>query len=132
MVTGAPNAAGDTNTFTTGTFSSVSETTLSDANFVSSDTSGQIFQSNLTNLPSGVSFSIVGVKLSARSSKSVSGITSLALGVKTGGTASATAPVALTGAWTTLESYLPLNPISTSPWTMTEANALQLHLESSP
>lgn len=130
LVTLAPNAAGDLNQWT-GAFTNVNPTTANDASVVSTATSGNIFQANLINLPTGT-FNVLGVKASARATQTGAGITGLSLGVKTNATNNVPAAVTQAATWGTTETYYPTNPITVAPWTTTEINALQVHLQSAP
>lgn len=130
LVTLAPNAAGDANTWT-GAFSDVNETTINDATLISSTTAGDNFQANLTNLPAG-SFAVQAVKVAARASKSTTGIASIAPGVKTNTTISVPAASPLSTAFQTVETLYNINPVTVAPWSMTEINSLQTNIQSGP
>ncbi|HLZ10233.1 MAG TPA: hypothetical protein VKT80_16710, partial [Chloroflexota bacterium] len=64
LLTMAPNAAGDTNNWTNA-FSNINPNLINDSNVIFVNTTGQDFQANLTDMPSG-SFAILAVKAAAR------------------------------------------------------------------
>jgi hypothetical protein len=130
VVTLAPSAAGTTNQWT-GAYTDISESTLNDATLVTSATSGQNFQCNFNDLPSG-SFAIKAVKATARAVQTGGGIASLALGLYTNATVSVPSASALTTTWDTYETLYQTNPVTSSAFTPTEVNALQLNLQSAP
>jgi hypothetical protein len=131
LVTMAPNAAGDNNNWTAGTFSSINPTTINDANVISVNTTAQDFQANLIDLPSG-SFSIGAIKVAARAQLTAGATpTQLKVGVRTASTNyPGTALTPATGAWTTLESFLATDPATSAAWLQSVMNALQLELQS--
>jgi len=130
VVTLAPSAAGTTNQWT-GAYTDISESTLNDATLVSSATSGQNFQCNLNDLPS-TSLAIKAVKATARGVQTGGGIAGLALGLYTSATVSVPSASALTTTWDTYETLYQTNPVTSSAFTPTEVNALQLNLQSAP
>ena len=132
VVTLNPNANGDTNQWT-GTQSDLNESYINDATAVGNDAvgGGQNFQCHMSDLPAG-NFKIEGIKIAARTAQNGGNVTSIAVGVKTNATVSVPAPVALTSAWTTTETYYSSNPVMAAPWAVSEINSLQLNLQSSP
>lgn len=130
VVTHAPNLAGTTTAWT-GAFTDVNENTINDATIVTSATSAQNEQFQLTDLPSG-SFSVQSVRLSSRSSSTGAGISGYSLGVFTNAAVSVPSPISLTPAWTPIETYYSINPITSSVWTPSEINSLQMNMQSAP
>lgn len=132
LVSLAPNAAGDLNQWT-GSYTNVNPTWINDTSYVTDNTSGNLFESNLINLPTGIgAVAVQGVKVAARAAKYGSGMGSLSLGVKTNATVSAPAAVAQGVGWATTETYYLTNPVTSSTWTSSEIDALQLLLKSAP
>jgi hypothetical protein len=130
LVTMAPNAAGDANNWTTGTFASINPTTINDANVIAVNTTAQDFQANCIDLPTG-SFGVAAVKLAARMEVTAGSTpTSLKLGVKTGGTVNVDAGHAGTAAFTTYERLMTQNPVTSAAWLASAMNALQMDLQS--
>jgi hypothetical protein len=130
LVTMAPNAAGDANNWTTGTYASINPTTINDANVIAVNTTGQDFQANCIDLPSG-SFSVNAVKVAARAEVTAGSTpTSVKLGVKTGGTVNVDAGHTLTAAFTTYERLMTTNPVTSAAWLSSDMNALQMDLQS--
>jgi len=130
LATLAPNAAGDLNQWT-GSYTDLNETTISDATVVANGVSGNNFQCNLSNLPTG-SYSIQAVKISSRATKSETGPTSIAVGVKTNSTVSVPAATSLPVAFQLVETLYSTNPVTSSAWTSTEIDALQINLQIAP
>lgn len=131
LATLTPNAAGDLSQWT-GAYTDIDESTANDTDVVNATVSGNVFQCNLSNLPVG-SWQVHGVKVNARATKVGSGISSMSLGLKTNGANHVPAPVSLGATWTTVESVIfNTNPVTTTNWTPTDINALQLHLEAAP
>lgn len=130
LVTNAPNAAGDANNWTTGTYASINPTTINDANVIAVNTTTQDFQANLIDLPSG-SFSVAAVKIAARAELTAGAVpTGLKLGVKSSGTVNVGSANTLTTAWVTYERLMLTNPVTAAAWTVSDINALQLDLQS--
>jgi hypothetical protein len=129
LATLAPNAAGDTNNWTNA-YTNINPVTINDANVVYVNTTAQDFQANLTDLPSG-SFSVQAVKIAVRAEVTAGATpTGLKLGVKSGGTVNVGSAQTGTVAFTTYESLLTQNPVTSAAWTPTDINALQLDLQS--
>lgn len=131
LVTLAPNAAGTTNNWTSGAYTNINPTTINDAVYNADDTSGHIFEANVTNLPS-TNVSVLGVKIIARALKSASGPGSLALGVYTNSSQSYPTEQALQTGWDNYENYFLTNPVTTSNWTAAEIDSLQISLKTMP
>lgn len=130
LVTLAPNANGDVNNWTTGTFSSINPTTINDANVIAVNTTGQDFQANLIDLPAG-SFSINAVKVIARTEVTAGSTpTGVKLGVKSGGTVDVGSLNTPGAAFTNLERLMTTNPVTSAAWTQSDVNALQIDLRS--
>jgi hypothetical protein len=130
LLTMAPNAAGDANNWTTGTFASINPTSINDTNVIAVNTTGQDFQANCTDLPTG-SFGVLAVKVAARAAVTVGSTpTAVKLGVKTGGTVNVDAGHAATAGFTTYERLMTQNPVTSAAWLSSAMNALQMDLQS--
>ncbi|MGZ3793944.1 MAG: hypothetical protein ACXVCP_16440 [Bdellovibrio sp.] len=131
LVTLAPNAAGTTNQWT-GTYSNINPTTINNAVNITDGTSGDTFQCKMNSLPTG-NFSILGVKVAAFGLKTTTGPGSLAVGVYTNSSASVPAAVGLQTTWgPTVETLYSTNPVTSSAWTSSEINSLQMNLQTAP
>jgi len=131
LLTMAPNAAGDVNNWTTGTYANINPTAINDASVIAVNTTGQDFQANLIDLPAG-SFGIVqAVKAAVRSEITAGAVpTSLKIGVKTNSTVNVDAGHAQTTAFLTYERLMPINPVTSAAWLASEMNPLQIDLQS--
>jgi hypothetical protein len=130
LVTMALNATGDANNWTTGTFASINPVTINDANVIAVNTTGQDFQANCIDLPSG-SFSVLAVKVAARAEVTAGSTpTSLKMGVKTGGTVNVDGGRSPTSGFLTYERLMTQNPVTSAAWLQSAMNALQLDLQS--
>lgn len=129
LVTLAPNGAGDTNTFTSGAYTDIDELDVSHADAVNSGTAAQDFLCNVSAMPSGT-YSILAVRVAARGAKGSSGPGQLEVGVKTVATINLASAAALTGGYATYERLMATNPVTSSDWTKSEGNALQIALRS--
>lgn len=129
LVTLAPNAAGDTNNWT-GAYTQVNEVTISDATPVFVNTTGQDFQANLIDLPSG-NFTVNAVKIAARAEVTAGATpTGLKLGVKTGGTINVGGAQTLSASFATYERLMTTNPVTATAWAQADINPLQIDLQS--
>ena len=128
LVTLAPNAAGDANTFTAGAYTDINEVAKNDADTAYSDTPGQGLLVGLSDLPEG-DFIVKDLAVVARLSDGVGGM-GMKLGVKTNGSVVLSDTIALEGAWETKGMSFPINPITDNVFTLAEINALQLAFES--
>lgn len=130
VMTMAPSAAGDTNNWT-GAYTAVNPVTINDSSTIVVNTTGQDFEANLTDLVSGT-WQIRAVKIAARAELTAGSTpTGIKLGVKTGGTLNVGGAQTPTVAFTTFESLLTQNPVTSAAWVQSDMNALQLALESS-
>jgi hypothetical protein len=121
---------GDTDAWT-GAVSDVNEVTLNDATSVFTNTAALDEEFVGSALPAGL-FTVTSVMATARCSATVaSTATSIAVGVRSGGTTAPGTPVAQTTAWAMNESLMLLNPVTSAPFTNAEVNALQINLRSS-
>lgn len=129
LATLAPNAAGDANAWT-GAHTDINEPTVNDATTLHTDTPGLDAQVGLSEPPAGA-FTVRGVYLSARVSKSVGATAgSVCLGVRNGGVTDPGTPQACTTAWTPAQRVMVQNPVTGNIWQLSEVNALQLNLRS--
>jgi hypothetical protein len=129
LATMAPNAAGDTDTWPTGTYASVNPTTINDSNVVNTNSTGADEEFNLTDPPSGT-FAVLAVKLAMRAANAAGAATNVALGLKSGGTIDSPTASTLTTVFTTYERLLATNPVTGVNFTAAEAAALQINLRS--
>jgi len=128
LVTLAPNAAGDVNSWT-GAYTDIDETAWADTDLIYTDTDGNQFMCNLSTLPTGT-FTIRTVKMAVRASRTGSPTpTSLDVGVKSGGSVDVADNHALSLPWLTYERFMDLNPITSSAWSGAEITALQAVVE---
>jgi len=130
LLTMAPNAAGDVNNWTTGTYANINPVTINDASVVAVNTTAQDFEANLIDLPAGT-FSVNAVKAIARAEVTAGSVpTSLKIGVKTGGTVNVDAGRALSAGFLPYERLMTINPVTAAGWLASDMNALQMDLQS--
>lgn len=131
LLTMAPNAAGDVNNWTTGTYANINPTSINDASVIAVNTTGQDFQANLIDLPAGSFGNVQAIKASVRSEITAAAVpTSLKIGVKTGGTVNVDAGHAQTTGFLTYERLMVTNPVTSAAWLASEMNPLQMDLQS--
>ena len=119
----APNAAGDNNDWT-GAYTDIGEFVLSDADVISTSNPGDDFQCNLLGMPPG-NFSIKGVRVAARGSDSAQQLAAK-VGIRTNSTNYLGGARSLLAAWQTFAEIWTVNPDTSSPFTGSEIDALQL------
>ena len=131
LLTMAPNAAGDVNNWTTGTYANINPTVINDASVIAVNTTAQDFQANLIDLPAG-NFGIVqAVKAIARAEVTAGAVpTSLKIGVKTNSTVNVDAGRSLTAGFLPYERLMLINPVTSAAWQISEMNPLQIDLQS--
>jgi hypothetical protein len=130
LFSAAPNAAGDANTLDSGTYAEIDETSINDADLISSATASQAAQFGLTNMPAGV-FTIKDVSLVYRGIRGSSGIQNWKCGVKTNGSIDVSQTTLMDTAWNSyMRSFGSVNPVTGVAWTQAEIDALQLAFES--
>ena len=131
LLTMAPNAAGDTNNWTTGTYANINPVTINDASVIAVNTTGQDFQANLIDLPVGSFGNVQAVKAIARAEITAGSVpTSLKLGVKTNSTVNVDAGQSLTTGFLSYERLMVTNPVTSAAWLASEMNPLQIDLQS--
>ncbi|MGZ3768285.1 MAG: hypothetical protein ACXVCP_12695 [Bdellovibrio sp.] len=131
LVALTPNAAGDTSQWT-GAYTDIDETVYNDSDNIASSASGDVFQCNLSGLPAGT-FSVLGVKIGARATNFSAAPTSIALGVKTNGAVSLQSAVTQLPVWSYMDTpILTTNPVTSTDWTPTDINNLQISVQSAP
>jgi len=129
LSTMAPTGAGSTDAWT-GAYTDVNETTLSDANAISTNTASQDEQFNVTDLPSGT-FSIVAVRVAARASLGAGSTpTGISLGFNSGGTVAVGSPQTPGTSYGLIEETFTTNPVTSAAWAQSDMNALQMNLRS--
>ena len=122
-----PNAAGDTNEWT-GAYTDVDEVVINDSDTVYTDTAEEDVQFNLTDMPAG-NFEIKAVIASARIADGL-GTLDAQLGIKTNGSVNLGSTITLDSGWQTARQMWTQNPITASPFTVSEINALQAMVRS--
>jgi hypothetical protein len=131
LLTMAPNAAGDTNNWTTGTYANINPVTINDASVIAVNTTGQDFQANLIDLPSGNFGNVQAVKAIARAEVTAGAVpTALKIGVKTNSTVNVDSGRALTTGFLPYERLMLTNPVTSAAWLASEMNPLQIDLQS--
>ncbi len=131
VLTMAPNAAGDVNNWTTGTYANINPVTINDASVIAVNTTGQDFQANLIDLPAGSFGNVQAVKAIARAEITAGAVpTSLKIGVKTNSTVNVDAGRALTTGFLPYERLMLTNPVTSAAWQASEMNPLQIDLQS--
>jgi hypothetical protein len=126
-----PNAAGDLTAWTGG-FANVDEMLPTDTDVINSAVAGEQWSCGLTGLPTGSSGQKVrGIKVHCEAAKGDSGPSSIALGVRTGGTTSYQPDQACSlGYIAHKSSVMETNPVTGQPWTTAELEALQIAFRS--
>lgn len=120
-----PNAAGDTNQWH-GAYTDIDEAGYSETDFIYSDSSGEVFLSNLTGMPTGA-WTIDGVRVCAKVMPVPSG-RGIKLGVKTG-SSSFSGEIYSGPTPKPVEKIYLLNPNTSSAWVSGEVESLQLLLK---
>lgn len=128
LVACGPTGAGDANTFTTGTYAEIDETTNSDLDVMSDNTNGHAAQVAIIDLPAGT-FSIKHVAVKARAVQTGSAVSKLKLGVRSGATTNVDSSQTAPGYWGILERNMATNPITASKWQQSEIDSLQMAFE---
>lgn len=124
LVTLAPSANGNTFNFTSGSVSSINETTLDDGTVITSNTVGQIAQFTVGSSGISGSAAIKAVYLSARASKGSTGPQTMKFNVRTGGADYAGTALALqNGSLARVAYTFSTNPASSSPWAASDLTA---------
>lgn len=130
LATLAPNAVGDLNQWTN-TYTNVNPLIINDSTYISDNTSGDKFECKMNSLPAGT-FQILSVKVAARGAYMSGGMTSLSVGIKTNATVYAPAATVQSTSFGATETYYSTNPFTSSQWSSTDVNALQINLQSAP
>ena len=130
LLTGAPNAVGDTNNWTAGTYANINPTSINDTSVISVNTTVADFQANVTDLPAGT-FSVNAVKVSARAEVTAGAVpTGIKLGVRISAVNYLDTAHTLTAAFAPYERLMTTNPATSAAWAQSDINPLQLALES--
>jgi hypothetical protein len=124
----APNAAGDINTFTAGSYADIDETAFSDADTAYSSTPEQDLQVNLTGMPAG-NFIVKAVKSVQRIADGVGGM-GMQIGIKANGVLDLSETIPLAAAWENHERIWHTNPGTNNRFTPEDVEALQLAFRS--
>src|SRR3990167_1309398 len=124
----APNAAGDSNTFTSGSYTEIDEVSLDTQDVINSTVAGQEFTCNLTGMPTG-QFVVRAVKTAFYTARGTSGIDALATGVRTSSTNHFDTMAIVDTGYELRERMLNTNPVTSGSWTTDEIDALQLICE---
>lgn len=123
VVTLPPSANGNTFNFDTGSYADVDEVTLSDADLITSGTSGQLAQftigsSGITGTPA-----VRAVCVSARAQKGASGPQNAKMNVRTAGADHLSSTIALPAAMNRIANIFANNPATSGPWAYTDITA---------
>lgn len=124
-----PNAAGDTNTWDSGTYASVDEMAADTGDFTESGTAGQLLLANVTDLPATAE-TPQNVQVTVLAAKGTTGPTKIALAIKTHGTVYYSGEFSLTEAYAAYSYIWNVNPNTSAAWTRAEITALQIGYES--
>lgn len=126
-----PSGAGGVSEWT-GTFASVDETGIDDADFIESLTSNQNITFNFADLPTAVAGQAVeAVIVSGRGRVGTTAPTGIAVAARIGATnfeATLTKPAVT--AYGPFQAVLAFNPATTTPWTQTQVNAAEFGVKS--
>jgi hypothetical protein len=123
----APNATGDTTAWTSGTWADIDEIVATDADLAASDTALQVLSVNCTGMPSGASgLTVRAVKSVALAARGATGPTKLALGVRQSSTNAFASGVTLDTGYSVVSTTWTTNPVTSSAFTASEIDALQL------
>lgn len=130
LATNYVTGAGTTTGWTSGTFADVDETTVNDADFISSGTANQVDTFALQDLSATAAALIpVAVVGSARARNAPAGPQNLQLAVRTGGTdyfsPTVTSPAINTSFQNGFQNIWNVNPNTGVAWTASEINALE-------
>jgi hypothetical protein len=128
LVTLAPTSAGDANTFASGAYTEIDETTLDTADYLLGDTNGQAGQFGLSAAPTGT-FTVTSVIAKVLATKGETGPSQLKVGVKTNGVVDLATAQALDLGLATYQRAMELNSQTGARFTIAELDALQLALE---
>lgn len=123
LVTLAPNAAGDINEWS-GDYTAIDETTLSDADAISTDVGEKSFAANLTALPTG-DFIVKHVEMAYRAADGVGGM-GVQGGIRTNGAYYLGTQRTLNSSWQVFREQWATNPATSNRFTLAEINALQI------
>jgi hypothetical protein len=123
LATLVPDAAGNTDNWTTGTVTDINELTLDDSTTNTSDTANQIQQYTVIPPPPGA-YGVIAVALSVRAQLgSLGGPTQLDLGVRTGGSDYWGSDLALPITKQHLQTIFATNPDTSNAFTIAELSA---------
>jgi len=123
----APNAAGDLNEWT-GSYTDIDETLMSDADVIYTQSAEDNFQCNLTNTPTGT-FKVKAARVVVSATDAAAAF-SLKVGVKTNSAVHLGSPHSLPAVWKAVEKIYQNNPETSSEFTSTEIDNLQLAIRS--
>lgn len=130
LVTHAPTAAGSSSQWT-GTYANVDEAALSDADLISTTTPEQVASFQVSDLPAtNIGVQAVVVKARAQRDSGGTGPTNLQLGVGSGGTLGFSPDIATPAGFTTVSAIFETNPVTGAPFTVAEANAMEIAVKS--
>lgn len=129
LVTCYPNAAGDVNQWT-GAYTDVDELIASQSDYTETGSAGQLFLANITDLPSAVTLTPLGVQVTILAAKGATGPTSIKIAIKTHGTVYYSGTIALDIAYAGYSYLWTVNPSTGITWTQAEITALQIGYES--
>jgi len=123
LVTMAPTANGNTFGWDAGSVTSINETTLNDTTVITSGTTGQLAQFTVGSSGITGNNAIKAVCISARAVKGGTGPQNIRMNVRTGGTNSNSAAIALPAALGRIQNVFATNPVTASNWVGTDLTA---------
>lgn len=129
LKTHVPSAAGSTSQWT-GSFADIDETTINEADGVSTNVTDQVSSFDVTNLPTGSNLAVRGFKVSGYAARGETGPQNLALGVVTNASNAYSDDIPVDTGWTRLGKSWENNPVTGTAWTSDEINALQISVKS--
>ena len=124
----APNAAGDQNQWT-GSYADVDDISLNDDDYIYTDAAAQNIQLGLTGMPTGTEKLVRQVKVTSRIAQPTGGL-GIKQGVKTNGAIHLGSEITPSVGFEHYSEIFNQNPETTSDWTASDINALQIALQS--
>jgi hypothetical protein len=121
------NADGDTNQWLLGTYADIDEVSKTVHEYIKTETAGQLFTANISNLPSGL-WKIHAIRVAAATSPAYNGL-GLKVGIKTNDVVHLGDLTQATW-YDTLDELYTVNPETSQDFTKEEVNALQIAIES--
>lgn len=114
----------------TGSFGDIDETTINEADGVSTNVVDQVSTFGITDLPAGSNLAIRGFKVSGYAARGETGPANIQLGVTSANTTVFTDDLGVETGWTRVSQSWETNPVTDTAWTPEEINALQIGVKS--